>query len=312
MAIGPGMFIDEYKDLSVEELEKILEDLKKYLYSDELKRARQEELDMEIDDNDCIANVRTEIDVIENLLKVKKTKWTDSKLNEEENHRCPKCYSILKEYVYGKIKGQIDTNKYIVGGCILREKNPTYYCSKCNYDYDENLNLMTETLESVVKDYVGNEPFWTDIILNFFEKCKIDTNKQIELFKDISKDKAIFNEFTKDILKSNDPESLLNKYNQQKREFSQEELKDFFYYCMTEKELDKIRELDLNSMIEKIQSPTYQIKYIENVGYILIGEGYLILDNGTEPTHYFAKIFTSDEEIKNEIINIYNEKFSNV
>ena len=152
------------------------------------------------------------------------------------------------------------------------------------------------------------EPLTQGEILNLVEDTCKKLNIKIEDVNDSIGGLAYYYKF-----KKNDKRVLIvAKNDQQKRVFSQEELKDFFYHCMTEKELDKIRELDLNSMIEEIQSPTYQIKYIENVGYILIGEGYLILDNGTEPTHYFAKIFTSDEEIKNEIINIYNEKFSNV
>lgn len=310
MAIGPGIYFNKYKDYSNDELERGLEKLQKYLSSDELKKARQEEIDKKIDDNNCIENVRTEIDVKKDLIKTKKEKFKSGELNNNENHRCPICFSILKEYVYGKIKGEINTDKYIVGGCILRENNPTYYCSKCNYDYDKNLNLMTETLEKVIESFIGNDPFWKDLLKEYFNKL---TNKseeeKISFLKKIALNKNLFNEFTKDILKSSNPEILFDKYNKPKSEFSQDELKDFFFYCMTEKELEKIKKLDLNRIISKIQSSTYQVKYIESVGYIFIGEGYLILDDGTEPTHYFAKIFNSEEEAKNEIINIYNEKF---
>ena len=309
MAIGPGIYFDEYKDYSVDELERELEDLQKYLSSDELKKARQEEIDKEIDDNNCIENVRTEISVIEELLKNKKI--TGFELNEKEKIRCPKCYSILKEYIYGKIKGEIDTNKYIAGGCELSEDNPIYHCSKCNYDYDKNLNLMTETIEKVIESFIGNDPFWKDLLKEYFNKLtNISEEEKINFLKKLASNKDLFNEFTKDILKSNNPESLFNKYNKSEREFSQDELKDFFYYCMKDKEIEKINKLDLNRIISKIQSSTYQIKYIENIGYVFIGEGYLTLDDGTETTHYFAKIFNSEEETKNEIINVYNEKFS--
>lgn len=310
MAIGPGIYFNKYKYYSLDELERELEELQKYLSSDELKKARQEEIDKEIDDNNCIENVRTEIDVIKDLIKSKKAKFKGRELNDNENPRCPKCFSVLRKYVYGKVKGEIDADKYIKGGCILRENNPTYHCSKCNYDYDRNLNLMTETLEKLIESVIGNEPFWKDLLKEYFNKL---TNKseeeKISFLKKIALNKNLFNEFTKDILKSSNPESLFDKYNKFKSEFSQDELKDFFHYCMTEKELEKINKLDLNRIILKIQSSTYQVKYIESVGYIFIGEGYLILDDGTEPTHYFAKIFNSEEEAKNEIINIYNEKF---
>ena len=69
-----------YKDCSISELEKKLEELQKYLYSDELKKARQEEIDMEIDDNNCISNVRIEIDVVKDLLKSKKSNSLEKKV----------------------------------------------------------------------------------------------------------------------------------------------------------------------------------------------------------------------------------------
>lgn len=38
MAIGPGIYFDKYKDYSLDELERELEELQKYLSSDELKK----------------------------------------------------------------------------------------------------------------------------------------------------------------------------------------------------------------------------------------------------------------------------------
>ena len=80
MAIWPSIYFDMYKDCSISELEKKLEELQKYLYSDELKKARQEEIDMEIDDNNCISNVITEIDVVKDLLKSKKSNSLEKKV----------------------------------------------------------------------------------------------------------------------------------------------------------------------------------------------------------------------------------------
>ena len=86
-------------------------------------------------------------------------------------------------------------------------------------------------------------------------------------------------------------------------EFTQEELKQFFYHLMTEDEQQKIKELKVDDEISKIIKPTYQIKYIENIGYVFIGEGYLIMADGTEPTHYFLhNIFDSADKAKEQII----------
>lgn len=91
------------------------------------------------------------------------------------------------------------------------------------------------------------------------------------------------------------------------RVFSQDELKEFFYHPMNEKELEKIRKLGMDNIISQMVSYDYQIKYIENIGYLIIGEGYLILEDGTEPRLYSATIFKSEEEAKNGIMKEYNK-----
>lgn len=41
MSIGPGIFMDEYKDLSIDELNDKLRNLKIYLKSNELKKGKK-------------------------------------------------------------------------------------------------------------------------------------------------------------------------------------------------------------------------------------------------------------------------------
>ena len=71
MAIGPNIFKEQYEGYTLEQLNKKLEELKIYLTSDELKQFRQEEIARGVDDNNCIANVETEIEVIEDLIREK-------------------------------------------------------------------------------------------------------------------------------------------------------------------------------------------------------------------------------------------------
>ena len=71
MSIGPGIFMDKYKDLSIDELNDKLRNLKIYLKSNELKKARKEEIRLGIDDNNCVTNVESEIKAIEILIKEK-------------------------------------------------------------------------------------------------------------------------------------------------------------------------------------------------------------------------------------------------
>ena len=90
--------------------------------------------------------------------------------------------------------------------------------------------------------------------------------------------------------------------------YTQEQLKNFFYHTMDEFETGKMNELDVKDMLSAITTSTYQIKYIKDIGYIFLGEGYLILENGTEPTHYFLHhIFEDANEAKLEITKEYQE-----
>lgn len=62
-------------------------------------------------------------------------------------------------------------------------------------------------------------------------------------------------------------------------------------------------------MLSKITTSTFQIKYIKDVGYIFLGEGYLILDDGSEPTHYFLHhVFENADDARIEIIKEYQNK----
>ena len=76
------------------------------------------------------------------------------------------------------------------------------------------------------------------------------------------------------------------------KEYSQNELQQFFYHQMNEFEKQQIIELDMANEIQKIRKPRFDVKYIENVGYMFIGEGYLILKNHIEELHYFCDIYT--------------------
>lgn len=96
--------------------------------------------------------------------------------------------------------------------------------------------------------------------------------------------------------------SIFNKNN-----YSQNELKEIFLKKMSDEEVKKLAELNLDKEIEKIKKPNFKIKYINKVGYVFIREGYLIMNDGTEPIHYFAKIYNTEEKAKNEIISEYNE-----
>lgn len=67
MALGKGFFINQYKNKSTEELKEQLDYLKKYFFSDEIKK-EEEEYQKNVDDNSIIFNTKNEIMAIEEIL----------------------------------------------------------------------------------------------------------------------------------------------------------------------------------------------------------------------------------------------------
>lgn len=119
-----------------------------------------------------------------------------------EMKRCTKCGCVLKTYIYGEVKGDVDTSKYILGGCIIEKDNPKYNCPNCNIDFDNNVKLISSSLENVIIDCVGEDPFWSELIRKYFaEDVKHDEYTAVKLLKSVVKDKELFNEFTKYLVK---------------------------------------------------------------------------------------------------------------
>lgn len=99
---------------------------------------------------------------------------------------------------------------------------------------------------------------------------------------------------------------LFNKFIN--KEFSQEQLKDYFYYKMSSEEIEKIEQLDVANILKEIQTGTIQFKYIKEIGYILIGEGYVIMSDGQELPRYFQHFFTTSPiKAKKELVKFYSK-----
>jgi len=125
---------------------------------------------------------------------------------------CTKCGSVLKKYIYGKVNGYIDRRKYILGGCGIYKGMPIYHCPNCNMDFDKSGNPITSLLEKAIVECVGEDPFWSKLIREYFaEDVKYDDNTAVELLRSVAKDKELFNEFTKYlVMKSYDVEKPIN------------------------------------------------------------------------------------------------------
>lgn len=352
MAIGPGIFKERYKDYSLEQLNKELEELKKYLVSDELKQARQEEINEGIDDNNCITNVESEIEAIESLIKEKSLISSEDNNNQTTNDSKKGLLRKLKRDEFGNFyeeEIEIDLNSPLElpfepeeAGLILGvskildmhynevkknskripEENATYYYNparggKCVIVSDDgsylsatssvNFDRHLEEFKTGRRNGNFNVPNESnDKILKI--NCHSCNN---EIVIDCSK--LPNNIKTLDTMCPNCKAFIkygnLNYVAENKKEYTQEDYKDFFYRTMSNEEKEKISDLNCNDKISKLINPNYQIKYLNGIGYIFVGEGYSMLDDGTEPTHYFVKIFKTKEEAYSEIEKNYNEKF---
>lgn len=192
MAIGPGIYREKYKDYSIDELKTTLKELKKYLHSKELKKARREEIEKGIDDNNCVTNVETEIKVVKDLINCKGGKNFIRKTKLDEN------------------------------GMEYEEE-----------EYFEMSNIEEEakkfTLINLIKKNAGLDPFWADCFINFFNQVNKTENEKLEFFKKLILDKNLFNNLSKDILKTSNSDELFENYkmnlNITKDKISNEELK---------------------------------------------------------------------------------------
>lgn len=169
MAIGPSIYREEYKNYSNDELERELKKLQEYLCSDELKKERQEEIEKGIDDNNCVTNIETAINVIKDLISS----------NNVKNHNT------------AESKAEI-------------------------------------TLKNLIKEN-SLDPFWADCFTNFFNQINKTEDEKLEFFKKVLSNKELFNNFSKDILKTSNKDELFEKYkmdlNMTNNKMTDEELK---------------------------------------------------------------------------------------
>ena len=146
-------------------------------------------------------------------------------------------------------------------------------------------------------------------ISDFLDESRIQLNHEEYDASIVDKNKEYFDE---DIICTEEKDLLMaivkqfiqkieNK-NNDKKMFSQDELKELFYRTMNENEVSKLKELGMDDEIAKLTTSTHQVKYFDGIGYVLIGDGYIIQANGMEQQRYFATIVNSPEEAKQEII----------
>ena len=155
MAFAPSLIINQYKDLSVEELEKKYEELKK---------------------NYCFETKEEQVKyIVDNLLDASHSVNTNStKVGIEE---------LLKE--------------------------------KTGKEYKIEPKTFEINLSDIINYVVGEnkDPFWISTLSNYFQKLdNISENDKMQFLIELVQDKNSFNEFTKEIMNSQDAIGTYEKY----------------------------------------------------------------------------------------------------
>jgi hypothetical protein len=49
--------------------------------------------------------------------------------------KCPQCKAenSIRKIIYGLPDGPLDESKYLIGGCIVSDNDPTHECIKCGW-----------------------------------------------------------------------------------------------------------------------------------------------------------------------------------
>lgn len=209
MMIGPKTYIEQFEDKSYEEL--LVE--KKNLINkiSEFEDENYKILDIVVEPSPDV-RYQCNLEYLAELCiliaeKYRKNK-IESKQNEikdngtEQTHYFTKIYDtqekakkeILVEYNEKSSKelGTISENKF---------ENTTP-------------DINEQSLDDMIKKLSEQDPFWETAIKKYFDSLiNKNDNEKINFLKKLVKNKDLFNEFTKEILNSDDSERLFNKYN---------------------------------------------------------------------------------------------------
>lgn len=70
------------------------------------------------------------------------------KHNDLNIPNCPYCGTKMLKIVYGmptqETLEKAKNGEILLGGCIIEEKHPKYYCNNCKKSYAENLKLIED------------------------------------------------------------------------------------------------------------------------------------------------------------------------
>ena len=113
---------------------------------------------------------------------------------------------LIRTYLHASLKTNNNSRKIALEE-LLREKTNNYYVIEPKvFDLTPGdiINHVTNPRE---------DPFWTTTLINYFNKLvAVPNDDKVNLLIGLVQDRQIFNEFTKEIVKSNDVRGIYEKY----------------------------------------------------------------------------------------------------
>lgn len=161
------------------------------------------------------------------------------------------------------------------------------------YEIEENIiipdveqDAKKFTLELLIKENAGSDPFWEECLTDFFNNVNKTEDEKIEFLKKLSLEQHLFNEFTKEIVRISNADKLFEKYNK--------------LLNKNEKVVEKITDQELKKIVEEVignNDPYWNEPVYEIVKKIMS------LPSGTETT--IIKLLDSSQYTSNQLFDIY-------
>lgn len=74
-------------------------------------------------------------------------------------------------------------------------------------------DVLKITLQNLIKDNAGGDPFWEDCLIKYFDNVNKTEIEKVKFLYNLSLNKGLFNEFTKEIVKPLNVDEIFEKYN---------------------------------------------------------------------------------------------------
>lgn len=197
MMVGPKTYIKKFEDKSYEEL---LEEKTKLNKKIEEFESNESELSGVIISPSPEVVYQCNLEYMAELCNLIAEKFRKRKIQEKSDNNT----SVEKCMCGNELKINWESN----------EKFKMVRCSNCNAEMKfRNPNLIEEKLDDIIDKVVNGDPFWKTTIKKYFDGLTTkNDNDKINFLKKLVKDKDLFNEFTKELVKNENSKNLYEKY----------------------------------------------------------------------------------------------------